>query len=104
MASAAVGGRDAQRGGLGRRQHQGEPGAAGTLVASEGSAAARSLAAQLQRGLVKKNIRVVWHGCLPDTTFALSRKTSKSKAVINQSLTDRMPSFPGRFLRYSHRT
>jgi hypothetical protein len=54
--------RGGSRDGLGHRQ-EGDPGAAGALVTPEGSAAPRTLAAQLQRGLVEEDIRVVWHGC-----------------------------------------
>jgi hypothetical protein len=52
-----------------------------------GSAATRSDEAQLQRGLVKQDVGVVGHKCLPDTTFAPVRSTSKSKVLMTQPLT-----------------
>jgi hypothetical protein len=78
--------RGAERGGLGSRNNS-DPGAAGALVAPEGSAAARSDEAQLQRGLVEEDIGVVGHKCLPNTTLALLRNTSKQKVLTGQPLT-----------------
>jgi len=79
--------RGAERGGLGWRRHYGDAGASGALVSPEGSAAPRPDEAQLQRGLIKQDIGVVGHKCLPDTTFALLTNTSKSKVLTNQLLT-----------------
>jgi hypothetical protein len=96
--------RGAERGGLGWRRHYGDAGAAGALVSPEGSAAPRPDEAQLQRGLIKENERVVGHQCLPDTTFALPGNTSKSKVLANQLLTIKEVRSSEPFMRYSHMT
>jgi hypothetical protein len=77
---------DAHGGGCGRRGHAGQKGAAGALVTSERSAATRADNPQLPGALVKENPGVVSHACLPDTTFAPVRNTSKSEVIVNQPL------------------
>jgi hypothetical protein len=71
------------RGGFGWRRQQNE---AESLVAPVSFAATRSEEAQLRGGLVKEDVGVVGHGCLPDTTFALVGETSKAKVLSSQTL------------------
>src|ERR1019366_2361304 len=71
----------AERGGRGRRRHQGDPCPARTLVTPERSAATRSDEAQLQRRFIKEHIRVVSHGCLP-TPHSLHCRTQASQKCL----------------------
>jgi hypothetical protein len=63
--------------------------AAGSLVASEGSAAPRSEEAQLHRGLIKEYLGVVGHGVFRTPHSLCPGETSKSKVLTAQALTNR---------------
>jgi len=41
----------------------------------------------MQGGFIKEDVGVVGHQCLPDTTFALLWKTSKSQVLTGKQLT-----------------
>jgi hypothetical protein len=69
---------------LGWRRHKG---AAGALVTSKGSAATRSLAAQLQRGFIEENVRVVWHGVFRTPRSLCGCTQASHKVLMNLRLT-----------------
>src|ERR1700686_1954902 len=66
----------------GRREQR----AAGSLVASEGSAATRSEEAQLHRGLIKKYLGVVGHGVFRTPHSLCRGRQASQKCLLHRDL------------------
>ena len=66
----------------GRREQR----AAGSLVASEGSAATRSEEAQLHRGLIKKYLGVVGHGVFRTPHSLCRGRQASQKCLLHRHL------------------